>query len=383
MNFTMTAEQETLNAEAARFAREQLAGPCSGDGEAPTHGTLWRACVAQRFTGLPLPVAFGGRGLGLLDSILAFEAMAAAGADPGFIFSLGVHQFAAAAPLASIGTAQQKEDLLRAMAEGGLCGAIAISEAEAGSDSYALKATATETADGYLLNGEKIWITNAPVADVILVCARSENLPGAFGISCFIVRRGTQGLSVVEGPKKAGITGAPWGIVRLENVSVPADSLLGGRGGGAAVFREAMRWERCGLYAIVTGAMARSLDACLLHVKDRYQFGRPLIDNAAVARALALMRTRLDAARLLLYRAAWLFDTGTPDDVAISLAKAYVSEAAIDNGLQAQQLYGAMGTLADSPAARFLNDMLPFRTLSGPTEVHYQIAARLMQRTGA
>jgi alkylation response protein AidB-like acyl-CoA dehydrogenase len=95
------------------------------------------------------------------------------------------------------------------------------------------------------------------------------------------------------------------------------------------------------------------------------------------------MRTRLDAARLLLYRAAWLFDTGTPNDVAISLAKAYVSEAAIENGLEAQRLYGAMGTLADSPAARFLNDMLPFRTLSGPTEVHYQIAARLMQRTGA
>ena len=383
MNFSLTAGQQKVSAEAASFAGEQLAGPHASDGDGASYESLWKVSAAQRFTGLPLPVAFGGRGLGLLDSMLAFEAMAAAGADLGFIFSLGVHQFAAAAPLAAIGTPEQKDDLLRPMAEGSLRGALAISETGAGSDSYALKATALETAAGYLLNGEKIWITNAPVADVILVCARTDDLPGPFGISCFIVRRGTEGVSIVEGPRKTGITGAPWGTVRLENAVVPADSLLGGRGGGAAVFREAMRWERCGLYAIVIGAMARSLDACLRHVKDRHQFGRPLIDNPSVAHALALMRTRHDAARLLLYRAAWLFDRGTPDDVAISLAKAYVSQSAIENALEAQQLYGAVGTLADSPAARFLNDMLPFRALSGPNEVHYQIAARLMHQMGA
>lgn len=314
--------------------------------------------------------------------MLALEAMAAAGADPGFVFSLGVHQFAAAAPLATIGTAEQKDELLRPMAEGRLIGALAISEAEAGSDSYALKTTARETAGGFLLSGEKIWITNAPVADIILVCARTDDMPGAFGISCFIVRRGTAGLSLAEGPAKNGLAGAPWGSVQLDNVYVPAASMLGGRGGGAAVFREAMRWERCGLYSIVTGAMARSLNDCLQHTKLRRQFGRPLIDNPAVARALALMRTRHDAAKLLLYQAAWQFDQGAPDDVAISLAKAYVSQAAIDNALEAQQLYGAAGTLADSPATHFLNDMLPFRTLSGPNELHYQVAARLMHRMG-
>ena len=382
MDFSLTAEQQKVIAEAAGFAREHLARSPSAGTAPVSHPAHWKWCVDGRFTGLPLPRDSGGRGLSLLDSMLALEAMAAAGADPGFVFSLGVHQFAAAAPLATIGTAEQKDELLRPMAEGRLIGALAISEAEAGSDSYALKTTARETAGGFLLSGEKIWITNAPVADIILVCARTDDMPGAFGISCFIVRRGTAGLSLAEGPAKNGLAGAPWGSVQLDNVYVPAASMLGGRGGGAAVFREAMRWERCGLYSIVTGAMARSLNDCLQHTKLRRQFGRPLIDNPAVARALALMRTRHDAAKLLLYQAAWQFDQGAPDDVAISLAKAYVSQAAIDNALEAQQLYGAAGTLADSPATHFLNDMLPFRTLSGPNELHYQVAARLMHRMG-
>ena len=382
MDFALTPEQQKLIAEAASFARAELVGAASVDGGLPHHETLWKACAAQRLTGLVLPVAFGGRGLGLLDSLLMFEAMAAAGADPGFVFSLGVHQLAAAVPLASIGTAEQIADLLPAMADGRLCGGIAISEADAGSDSYALKATARPIDEGYVLNGEKTWITNAPVAGLVLVCARSEDLPGAFGISCFIVERGMPGVSVIDGPKKLGLASAPWGTVRLENVSVPANRLLGSRGAGAAVFREAMRWERCGLFAIATGAMARSLDSCLVHVRSRRQFGKMLIENPAVARTLALMQTRLDAARLLLYRAAWLLDKGVPDDVAISLAKAYVSEAAIENALDAQQLHGAAGTIADSSAVGFLNDMLPFRTLSGPNELHYQVAARLMQPAG-
>lgn len=382
MDFSLTAEQQNVIAEAAGFARQHLVRPAAGRPAGASHATLWKTCVDGRFTGLALPRDSGGRGLSLLDSMLALEAMTAAGADPGFIFSLAVHQFAAAAPLATIGTSEQKDELLRPMAEGRLIGALAISEAEAGSDSYALATAARETAGGFLLTGEKIWITNAPVADVILVCARTDDLPGAFGISCFIVRRGTTGLSFAQGPAKIGLAGAPWGSVQLDNAFVPASAMLGGRGGGAAVFREAMRFERCGLYSIVTGAMARSLDDCLQHTKVRRQFGRPLIDNPAVARVLALMKTRHDAAQLLLYRAAWQLDQGAPDDVAISLAKAYVSQAAVDNALEGQQLYGATGTLADSPATRFLDDMLPFRTLSGPNELHYQVAARLMHRTG-
>ena len=386
MDFAVTAKQQQLIDEAARFACAHLARQTHLPEGLSHYATHWNACATQGLTGLVLPVASGGRGLGLLDSLLMFEAMAASGADPGFLFSLGVHQYAAALPLASIGTSEQIADLLPAMAAGRLCGGIAISEADAGSDSYALKATARPASDGcrdgFVLNGEKTWITNAPVAGLILVCARSEDLPGAFGISCFIVESNRPGFQVIEGRKKIGLTSAPWGTVRLENVPVPADRLLGGRGGGAAVFREAMRWERCGLFAIATGAMQRNLDDCLGHCRSRRQFGKPLIDNPAVARTLALMQTRLDAARLLLYRAAWLLDAGTPDDVAIALAKAYVTEAAIANALDAQQLEGAAGVLADNAAVAFLNDMLPFRTLSGPNELHYQVAARLMQPSG-
>ena len=146
------------------------------------------------------------------------------------------------------------------------------------------------------------------------------------------------------------------------------------------MFQSSMRWERCGLYAIALGAMRKSFGDCLAHVRHRTQFGKPLVDNDVVARSIALMKTRLEAARLLLYDAAAAIDDGEPDDAAVCLAKAYVSESAVANALAAQELFGAAGVLEQSAATTFLNDMLPFRVLSGATDVQYKIATRLMLR---
>jgi alkylation response protein AidB-like acyl-CoA dehydrogenase len=266
------------------------------------------------------------------------------------------------------------------MAEGACIGALAVSELEAGSDTYAMKARAAETADGFEISGEKIWISNAPVADLFVVLARTDESPGMFGISCFVVPTATEGLTVEHGPTKAGISNAPWGSVQLDRAVVSKESLLGGLGGGAAVFQNSMRWERCGLYAIALGAMRKSFGDCLDHVRHRKQFAKPLVDNDVVAKHIALMKTRMDAARLLLYDAAAAIDDGQPDDAAVCLAKAFVSESAIANGLAAQELFGAAGVLEQSAATAFLNDMLPFRVLSGATDVQYRIATRLMLR---
>jgi alkylation response protein AidB-like acyl-CoA dehydrogenase len=309
-----------------------------------------------------------------------FESMAATGADPGFLFSLGVHQFAVAVSLASIGSEDQRAQWLAPMAEGSCIGALAVSEPEAGSDTYAMKARAVETADGFAISGEKVWISNAPVADLFLVLARTDDTPGMFGISCFVVPSSTKGVTVERGPTKAGITNAPWGSVQLDCV-VPKANLLGGLGGGGAVFQSSMRWERCGLYAIALGAMKKSFSDCLAYVRRRTQFGKPLVENDVVARSIALMKTRLEAARLLLYDAAAAIDDGEPDDAAVCLAKAFVSESAVANGLAAQELFGATGVLEQSAASAFLNDMLPFRVLSGATDVQYKIATRLMLRS--
>jgi alkylation response protein AidB-like acyl-CoA dehydrogenase len=384
MSSKLTADQEALVSEARSFARDKLIPLASSAGEggsAPIdYRAMWEACVKARYTGLPLSQAVGGRGLSLSDCMRVFESMAATGADPGFLFSLGVHQFAVAVSLASIGSEDQCAQWLAPMAEGSCIGALAVSEPEAGSDTYAMKARAVETADGFAISGEKVWISNAPVADLFLVLARTDDTPGMFGISCFVVPSSTKGVTVERGPTKAGIANAPWGSVQLDCV-VPKANLLGGLGGGGAVFQSSMRWERCGLYAIALGAMKKSFSDCLAYVRRRTQFGKPLVENDVVARSIALMKTRLEAARLLLYDAAAAIDDGEPDDAAVCLAKAFVSESAVANGLAAQELFGATGVLEESAASAFLNDMLPFRVLSGATDVQYKIATRLMLRS--
>ncbi len=384
MNFNQTVDQKALVASATQFAQEQLVradlGAQQANSSGVDHRDLWARCAKAGYCGLPLANSVGGRGLKLVDCMLIFEAMAAAGADLGFLFSLGVHQFAIAVPLSIAGSDTQRTQWLSAMASGARIGALAVSEREAGSDSYAMQAQAVETENGFAINGEKIWITNAPVADLLLVCARTDAHPGTFGISCFIVPAGTDGLSIVSGPAKAGLRGAPWGSVKMDDVEVPSGNMLGGRGGGAAVFSECMRWERCGLFAIAVGAMQKSLRESLAHVRTRRQFGGPLIDNDIVAKSIALMKTRLDTARLLLFQASATVDYGQADEAAICLAKSYVSEAAIANALAAHELAGAAGVTEQSSVNAFLNDMLPFRVLSGPTDVQYKIASRLLLR---
>ena len=385
MSWKLSAHQKALVVEARSFAQDTLV-PLQARADkgvlAPAdYRAMWDACMEARYTGLPLSKASSGRGLSLSDCMLAFEAMAAAGADLGFLFSLGVHQFAVAVSVASIGSEDQQAQWLPSMATGACIGALAVSEVEAGSDTYAMKARAEEAADGFAISGEKIWISNAPVADLFVVLARTSDTPGMFGISCFAVPSTTMGPAVEQGPAKAGINSAPWGSVRFDRAVVSKENLLGGLGGGAVVFQNSMRWERCGLYAIALGAMRKSFGDCLAHVRHRTQFGKPLVENDVVAKSIALMKTRMEAARFLLYDAAASIDDGQPDDAAVCLAKAHVSESAIANGLAAQELFGAAGVLEHSATTAFLNDMLPFRVLSGATDLQYKIATRLMLRS--
>ena len=210
MALKLSADQKVLVAEARLFAHDALM-PLKVHADkgvlAPDDyfRAMWDACVKARYTGLPLSKSVGGRALSLSDCMLVFESMAATGSDLGFLFSLGVHQFAVAVSLASIGSEDQRAQWLAPMAEGSCIGALAVSEPEAGSDTYAMKAQAVETSDGFAISGDKIWISNAPVANLFVVLARTDEAPGVFGISCFVVPSTTKGLTIERGPDKAGI----------------------------------------------------------------------------------------------------------------------------------------------------------------------------------
>ncbi len=362
-----------------RFARTRLApGARRRDQEGVFDRELWDQAARFGLAGLPIPEAWGGGGLDALDTMLIIEALGRAADDGGLIFSLCAHMFASAVPMWRAGDARMHERYLRAVASGRLICANGTTEAEAGSDVHAMRATARRDGDAYVLDGTKCFITNAPVADLFLVYAKTNPQAGFLGISAFVVPRDTPGLQVVAEHGKSGLRSAPWGTIYLESCRVPAGSRLGPEGAGAALFRESMIWERCCLFAYYVGAMATQLDRCIEHVRTRKQFGRALGNNQAVAHRIVDMRLRLETSRLLLYRAGDLHRRGLPCADEIAMCKLWISESAVQSGLDAIQLFGAYGVVADGGVDALLRDALPARVFSGTSEVQRVLLARAM-----
>jgi L-prolyl-PCP dehydrogenase len=379
MDFGLTADHQAVVAMARKFARDEL-GP--GDRQRSIDGIfsheLWQRSGRIRLTGLPAEKAWGGRGCDTLATTLVIETLAQECEDLGFILSLCAHNFGCVVPLCRVGAYELKCNWLSLLASGKAVGAAGITESEAGSDVFSLTSHAVQTAEGFTINGRKLYVTNAPIADVFIIYARTEPASGAFGVSAFLIPKDTAGLTVEMGPRKSGLVSAPWGTVNLHNCHVPATAILGTRGAGAAVFHEAMRWERICLLAMATGATARMLGRCIERVRTRRQFGGPIGQFQVVANKVVDMRIALEASQLLLYRAAWLHSNGKPADEAIAISKIMAAESAVSAGIDAVQLFGAEGVISDMGIDLFLRDMLPLRILSGTSEMQRQIVARLM-----
>jgi alkylation response protein AidB-like acyl-CoA dehydrogenase len=379
MDFAVSVEHERTVTRARQFAAEVLA-PRAREraNNAQFDPDLWQRASALGLTGLPVEAERGGWGCDMLGTALVIEALAAECEDLGLLFAICAHNFGCVVPLWRAGTKECSDKWLRRLACGGAVGAGAITESQAGSDAFALATSATETSDGFALAGHKRYVTNAPIADLIIVYARTEPLKGPFGISAFAVPVDVPGLRVEPAPRKSGLASAPWGSLVLEDCRVPSTTLIGERGAGAAIFNEAMRWERICLLALTLGATTRILGRCINHVRSRRQFGQPIGQFQAVANKLVDMRLRLEASRWLLYHAAWLHSRNEPADEAICLSKIMSAESAVAAGIDAVQLFGGEGIMPDSGIELFLRDMLPLRILSGTTEVQKQLLARLM-----
>jgi alkylation response protein AidB-like acyl-CoA dehydrogenase len=375
----LTAAQRERVEATLRFARTRLApGARQRDKDGAFDRKLWDEAAAFGLAGLPIPEAWGGGGLDALDTMMIVEALGRGADDGGLVFSLCAHMFASAVPIWRAGDATLLDRYLRPIASGQLICANGTTEAEAGSDVHAMKASARREGDDYVLDGTKCFITNAPVADLFLLYAKTNPQAGFLGISAFLVPRTTPGLRVVAEHGKSGLRTAPWGTIYLEDCRVPASSRLGPEGAGAALFRESMIWERCCLFAYYVGAMATQLDRCVEHVRTRKQFGRALSSNQAVANRIVDMRLRLETSRLLLYRAGDLHRRGLPCTDEIAMCKLWISESAVQSGLDAIQLYGATGVVADSGVDALLRDALPARIFSGTSEVQRMMLARSM-----
>lgn len=326
--------------------------------------------------GLSLPARFGGGGLGRLDTAHQMEAFGYGCAETGLMFAAGAHLFACAMPIAEHGTEAARADLLPRLAAGEAVAGNAMTEAEAGSDVSRLAVTAVEVDGGWLLNGEKSFVSNGPVADVFVVYATTDPDAGHLGASAFAVDR--DGGGVVSGPpfEKMGLSACPAGTVRFEDCFVPGERLLGEPGLGGAIFQQSMSWERTCLFAGFLGLLERVVEQSVAHARSRRQFGRRIGEFQAVAHRIADMHARWDSSRWLLYRACWLLDQGRPADREVALAKLAVSEAAVAGAADAVRVFGARGYLREDGVEAALRDSVPSLIFSGTSDIQRMVIGR-------
>jgi alkylation response protein AidB-like acyl-CoA dehydrogenase len=340
--------------------------------------SLWTQLGDFGLTGLPVPEEYGGQGADIMTTCLALEALAEGGHDAGLGLSLGAHITIGTVPIHLHGTEDQKRKYLPKLCSGEWIGAMAITEPEAGSDAAAIKCRAERDGDEWVINGSKIFITNGSVADTIIVIAVTD--PGAgsgAGVSAFIVERDAPGFSVGRDLDKMGTRSSPLSLLHFDDCRVPAQAMLGDEGSALwQVAFECFDWERTVMIASSIGGMKASLDAAIAYSKERVAFGKPIARQQAIQHKIAEMKAYYDAARLVLYKAAWLKQSGLPHQVEASVAKYFVAEAAMRNAVEATQVFGGYGYIKEFPIERSMRDAKLISIGGGTSEIQKMIIAR-------
>jgi alkylation response protein AidB-like acyl-CoA dehydrogenase len=339
MDFSLTEEQVSLRNTVIRFTRETLnEGAIERDRDQTFSRALWRQCGEIGLLGLPVPEEYGGSGLDPLSTALTLEALGYGCIDGGLVFSLCAHLLSCVVPLWKHGSEEQKRRYLPRLSNGELIGVHAMTEPGSGSDAFALKTRAVVDGDGFRINGTKIFISNGPVADLVIVFAVTDQQKGFHGgITGFLVEKGAPGFAVGQQFEKMGIRTSPISELVFDNVYVPSEAVLCGVGAGSAVFTHSMDWERICLFASHIGTMERLLEKSIEHARTRIQFGQAIGKFQAVSHRIADMKVHLEAARLLIYRAASRLEQARTVSMDAAIAKLFVSESLLKTALGGEQ----------------------------------------------
>lgn len=379
MEFGWTDEQRQIGQAAVEFARNELnTDVAARDHEARFPRKAWLRCAEFGVQGLPIPVAHGGQGADLVTTALVLESLGYGCEDNGLLFALNAHLWSCTVPIWKFGDDAQRCRYLPWLCDGSVIGAHAVTEAGSGSDAYAVSTTAVPDGEHYILNGTKIFITNASVADVGLVLARSGGNGNVADLSMFIVELDQPGITVSQPYDKLGLRTSPLCEIAFTDCRVPASALLGGPGAGMAVFNAGIEWERSFILASALGTMRRQLEESVRHARGHNRFGQPIGRNQSVANRIVDMRVRLDAARLLMYQVAWLKDQGRHTTLESAIVKLFLSEAFVESSAAAFQTFGAQAYIAGTPQERDVRDSLASRIYSGTSDIQRVIISRLL-----
>ena len=324
--------------------------------------------------GLTVPEVYGGPGLDHVAYVVAHEELARASA--GFQTIVTVNTSLVCEPILRWGTEEQKRRYLPDLVSGRRLGCYCLTEPAAGSDAMALRTTATLRDGIWFLSGTKIFVTNGAEADLCLVYARSEDAPGARGISAFLVEKSFSGVKVGKVEKKLGIKCSSTTELIFDGCRVPAENLLGGRGEGGRIALATLDGGRIGIAAQALGIARACLEEATAYAQQRQQFGQPIANFQAVRWGLADMATRLDAARLLTYRAAALRSAGRPCTQEAAMAKLFASETAMWAAHRAVQIFGGYGYTQEYPVERYFRDAKITEIYEGTSEIQRLVISR-------
>ena len=338
----------------------------------------WEVLAQLGLPGLLIPAQYGGKEGDPLTALLALEGLGYGCCDYGLIFSLNAHLWGCSIPIACFGNEQQKTSFLPKLSAGKAIGALAASERESGSDVFSLQTHACRQGNSYLLNGRKMFITNAPIADFFLVMTTLDASKGPLALTAFLVEKETPGLTVGNNIEKMGLRTTPMGELILEDCVVPAANRLGAEGNGLAIFNYAMHWERCFILSHAIGAMQRILEQCVVYAQNRCQFGKSISKYQAISHKIVEMRQRLEIARLLLYKVGWLKQRGESAVQESAMTKLYISDAWVQNCQDALHIHGGYGYLTETGLERELRDAIGSQIYSGTAEIQREIIARFM-----
>lgn len=379
MNLLLTQEQAAYWKRLACSAREELGGDIEARDEAMLFSRAdWDCCGRFGLAGLPVPDSYGGHGADMVTTMVAFDALGYACRDNGLIFSIGAHLWSGVMTVLRFGTPEQKQHYLPGLAAGTLIAAHAMTEPGTGSDAFAARMTAKPVDGGWLLNGEKTFVTNAPVADVFVTFAVSTQRCGPFGLTCFLADASAPGLEVGPAIPKMGLRTSPTASVSFHDCFVPASSVLGAPGMGMAIFNTAMDLERACILAGALGTMRRQIERSALALRAQPRQGHRFPGRDLVPHRLAGMAARLHGSRLVAYDMASRMDCGRTSPAESALVKIKLSEAFISNSRDAWDNDMALGQWPARESERELRDAVASRIYSGTNEIQRDIVARDM-----
>ncbi|OBQ96342.1 MULTISPECIES: isovaleryl-CoA dehydrogenase [unclassified Mesorhizobium] len=381
LNFGLDADIEALRDTVRRFAQDRIA-PIAADidrsNEFPAH--LWGELGALGLLGITADPEFGGSGMGYLAHVVAMEEISRASASVGL--SYGAHSNLCVNQINRWATPAQKEKYLPALCSGEKVGALAMSESGSGSDVVSLRLRAEKRNDRYVLNGSKMWITNGPDAETLVVYAKTDPERNSRGITAFIIEKTFAGFSVAQKLDKLGMRGSNTGELVFENVEVPFENVLHEEGRGVEVLMSGLDYERAVLSGGPIGLMAACLDVAVPYVHERKQFGQPIGSFQLVQGKLADMYSTMNAARAYVYAVAGACDRGETTRKDAAGCVLFAAEKATQMALDAIQLLGGNGYINDYPTGRLLRDAKLYEIGAGTSEIRRWLIGREIMAEG-